>query len=66
MMLVGVRLVLRTELTERVEVQVAAEDALVELQGLPGVVAEADVGVQSRGHDVLLGSSWVRVPVSVQ
>jgi len=42
------------ELGEGVDVELAAEDALVELHRLAGVVLEADVRVESGSHEALL------------
>ena len=52
--LVGLWRVLGAVFAERVQRQRAAEHVLVELHGLSGVVAEADVGIESRGHGMLL------------
>jgi hypothetical protein len=39
-----------SELGERVELKIAAEDVLVELDRVAGVAVEADVRVEARDH----------------
>jgi hypothetical protein len=52
--LVGHGGVLVAELAERVHPQVTAEDGPVELHRVPRVAGEVEVGIQPRGHDILL------------
>src|SRR4051794_32183978 len=45
-----------TELPERADHELAAEDRAVEVQGLSRLATEVEVGVEARGHGVLLRS----------